>query len=130
MKLIEPAETCETAKLQMQTPVPPVQTGDKPLVPIASSWEKQFSVWFLIAFLSLASYCVISRFCVSTVQVSGRSMVPTLQDGERYLLNRLSFLYRDPIPGEVVVIRDPGHSDMAVKRIVAGPSDTIVFKAG
>ncbi len=136
MKLIEPAEPCETAKMRMEPAAPepmpqePVLTGKKPLPSNAISWEKQFSIWLLIAFLSVASYCMISRFCVSTVQVSGRSMVPTLQDGERYLLNRLSFLYRDPLPGEVVVIRDPGHSDMAVKRIVAGPSDTISFTAG
>src|SRR6185295_8700981 len=96
----------------------------------APSWEQQVFLWFMIALLSLASYALISHFCVTTVQVSGRSMDPTLHDGERYILNRLSFVYRDPIPGEVVVIRDPGYTDLAVKRIVAGPSDTICIKGG
>src|SRR3954466_15811605 len=97
---------------------------------VAPSWDQQWALWLLIAALSLASYGLISHFLITTVQVSGRSMLPALHDGERYILNRLSFVYRDPMPGEIVVIRDPGYTDFAVKRIVAGPSDTICIKDG
>ena len=98
--------------------------------PAKKSLEQQIMVLALLFLLSLGSYYLISRFCISTVQVSGRSMTPTLHDGERYVLNRLSYLYRDPQIGEIVVLRDPGHSDFAVKRIVAGPADCITFKNG
>ena len=46
-------------------------------------------------------------------------MVPTLNDGEGYLLNRFACLLRAPHRDEVVVIQDPGHTDLAVKRVVA-----------
>jgi signal peptidase I len=136
MKPIELAPPRETPSLQLHSHLraevlQPALTQPKKRSRLsAPSWEQQVFLWFMIAVLSLASYALISHFCVTTVQVSGRSMVPTLKDGERYILNRLSFVYRDPIPGEVVVIRDPGYTDLAVKRIVAGPSDTISFKSG
>jgi signal peptidase I len=64
------------------------------------------------------------------VIVQGRSMVPTLQDGERYLLDRWSYNYRSPERGDVVVLRDPGHPDLAIKRIVGMPGDTIHLREG
>ena len=114
--------------LEMLAP-PPVKPEKAPRL-ATPSWDQQLLLWFSIAVLSLGSYALISHFCITTVQVSGRSMLPALHDGERYILNRLSFVYRDPMAGEIVVIRDPGHSDLAVKRIVAGPSDTVAIKEG
>ncbi len=113
--------------------VKPVCTTAVDLVltePVPPKRHNALFVVALVCLLCLASYYLISRFCISSVQVSGRSMQPTLHDGERYLLNRLCYLYREPLPGEVVVIRDPGHKDFAVKRIVAGPSDRVSFEAG
>jgi len=50
-------------------------------------------------------------------------MVPTLKDGQRYFLNRLAFYWRAPARGQLVVLKDPGHEDCAVKRIVGLPGD-------
>ena len=94
------------------------------------SIEQQLLIVLAIFILSLASYYCISKFFITSVQVQGRSMVPTLFDGERYLLNRLTYQYRPPQRGEVVVIQDPGHQDFAVKRIIAGPQECISFADG
>lgn len=80
--------------------------------------------------LSLLSYYVVSRHVISAVVVQGRSMMPTLQDGDRYMLNRLTFHYRSPRRGDLVVIKDPGHQDYAVKRIVALPCESVHLKDG
>ena len=50
--------------------------------------------------------------------------------GDRYVLNRWLYYFREPRPGDLVVIHDPGHNDLAVKRIVAIPSDTLLFEDG
>ena len=57
-------------------------------------------------------------------------MLPTLRDGDRFLLNRLVYHYRQPQRGDVVVIKDPGHTDYAVKRIVGMPLDSLRLKNG
>jgi len=78
--------------------------------------------------LSVCSYFFVSSYLVSIVVVQGRSMEPTLQDGSQYLLNRFAYLCRAPERGELAVLRDPGHRDCAVKRIVALPGECVELK--
>lgn len=52
-------------------------------------------------------------------------MHPTLQSGERYILNRLTLVWRSPRRGDLVVIKDPLHGEYAVKRIVGMPEDRV-----
>lgn len=85
-------------------------------------------IWFVV--FSLLAYHLVSRYVVTAVVVQGRSMMPTLQDGDRCILNRLSYHYRDPRREELVVIRDPGHTDYAVKRLVGLPGETVQVKDG
>jgi len=79
---------------------------------------------------TLVSYGIISRYVVSAVIIKGRSMAPTLNDGDRFVLNRWLYHFRAPQRGDLVVIRDPGHNDFAVKRIVGIPADTMLFEEG
>lgn len=83
-----------------------------------------------VVLLSAVGYTFVNRFIVRAVVVEGRSMLPTLHEGEAYLLNCFSRLYREPDREELVVVRDPGHSDFAVKRVVGLPGDTVVFRHG
>ena len=87
----------------------------------ASRFRHHLLVLLTVAVLSVPAYFLVSRFVVTAVIVQGRSMMPTLKDGERYYLNRWRYLFVAPQRGDIVVIRDPGHSDFAVKRIVAQP---------
>ena len=91
---------------------------------------RPFAVFVLLAALTVFTYFLVSRYVVTAVVVQGRSMTPTLKDGERYFLNRWLYLLKAPQRGDVVVIKDPGHADFAVKRIVAGPNDRLHFKDG
>ena len=122
-------------------PVVPQQIVAAPKTPVAAPTPKaakpagplfqRYSVVLLfVALLSIPAYFLASRFVVTAVIVQGRSMMPTLKDGERYYLNRWRYLFVAPQRGDIVVIRDPGHSDFAVKRIVAQPFDWINLKNG
>lgn len=91
---------------------------------------RHFWIWLFILFLFATTYGVINRYIITSVIVQGRSMAPTLEDGERYLLNRWTYSYRAPERGDVVVLHDPGHSDLAIKRIVGIPGDSIQLKRG
>ncbi len=77
-----------------------------------------------------ASYFFISRFFLQSVQVVGQSMVPTLQDSRRYLLNRWIYYLRAPQTADIVVIRDPVDRRLSVKRIIASPGDSLYLKDG
>lgn len=89
-------------------------------------------IWTLlcVAGFSILAYFLVSRFVVTAVVIQGRSMQPTLTDGERYYLNRWRYLFANPKQGDVIVLKDPGHRDFAVKRIVAGPNDWVNLRDG
>ncbi|MBI1839609.1 MAG: signal peptidase I [Verrucomicrobia bacterium] len=92
--------------------------------------QQRFPMLMGLFLCCVASYFLASRYMVCTVIIRGRSMTPTLRDGDQYLLNRIAYLFREPKRGDLIVLRDPGHTDMAIKRIVAGPGDCIEVKDG
>jgi signal peptidase I len=117
----DPAETKKATKPKAAA-IPKV-TG--PAVVGKTLW----ALFCVIAF-SILAYFLFSRFVITAVVIQGRSMQPTLQDGERYYLNRWRYLFVAPKHGDVVVLKDPGHRDFAVKRIVAGPNDWVTLRDG
>ncbi len=80
--------------------------------------------------LAVVSYLCISHFLLEGVSVVGMSMSPTLQDSQRYLLNRWVYRFRSPRVAEVVVLRDPGDNGFSVKRVVATSGDTVYLSGG
>ena len=85
--------------------------------------------WALLVVLSIASYLFIAHFVLVSVEVVGLSMVPTLRDGDKLILNRWSLFYRCPRPGELVVLKDP-QDNFAVKRVIGGPRDIVLVRGG
>ncbi|HKQ38679.1 MAG TPA: signal peptidase I [Verrucomicrobiae bacterium] len=98
--------------------------------PARRTMKRQLIVLAILLICSLMSYGVINRWFLSTVVVQGRSMMPTLEDGDRCLLNRLRYIYSSPKRGDLVVLHDRGESDLAVKRIVALPGETVRVSRG
>jgi signal peptidase I len=91
---------------------------------------RQLLQYAAVAALAVASYFVASRCILQTVTVVGVSMVPTLRNADRYLLNRWILYLRTPHPGEVVVLRDPSANCLAVKRVVGLPGDFVFLRDG
>ena len=95
-----------------------------------SPWTRQAWIWFSIIFFSVVSYCLCNQFVITSVVVQGKSMMPTLREGDHCLLDRWTYRHQDPKRGDLVVLRDPGHTDYAVKRIVALPGESILLSDG
>lgn len=80
--------------------------------------------------LAVLAYLVFSHWVVATAIVRGDSMTPTLQDGDRCLINRFVYRVRRPRRGEVVCFRRPRDDARSIKRIVALPGEQIQIKQG
>ena len=89
---------------------------------------RQFRLLAFVVLMSVLCYYLISHFVLMMVEIRGASMSPTLFDGERYLLFRCPYFWRDPKPGEIVVIQDPEDHGLSIKRIVARPNDVIEIR--
>ena len=60
--------------------------------------------------------------------VSGESMVPTFANGEYLIVDELSYHFRDPVRGEVIIFRYPKDpSKFFIKRIIGLPGETVAI---
>jgi len=98
--------------------------------PVARSMLGQVSQCLALTVLAAGSYLLISHFFLQSVTVVGRSMVPTLDDSQHYLLNRWVYHFHAPQQSDVVVLRDPSDNGFSVKRIIATPGDSVFLKDG
>jgi signal peptidase I len=123
--------------------------------------EPWSGAWFLelalIIVVALALALGIQAFLVKPYRIPSESMEPTLNVGQRVLVNRIGNRFSDPEVGEVVVFHPPegaetdtcadpnGGQDKPrpcdspagskatvnyIKRVVAGPGDTLSIRNG
>ena len=73
----------------------------------------------------------IRYFLVQPFFVRGASMEPTFEDGEYLLIDQLSYRFREPRRGEVIVFRFPqDESQYFIKRIIGLPGDLLKMQDG
>lgn len=65
------------------------------------------------------------------VRVDGTSMVPTLQDGEFVLVNKLSYRFGDVTRGDIIVFHFPlNPQEDLIKRVIGLPGDQVKIENG
>ena len=103
--------------------------------PSQDSQDSQSVKQFFRDLLETIVLAVVLFFAINAVsarvRVDGFSMVPTLQDGEYVLVNRLA--YRNSIPerGDIIVFVSPQASSLdLIKRVIGRPGDKIRISDG
>lgn len=109
----------------------------------------------MIVALALGLALAIQAWLVKPYQIPSQSMEPTLDVGQRVLVNRFQYHFGDPGVGDVVVFHPPAGAERGtecgaphppqqacarpteeessqnfIKRIVAGPGDTLSVRNG
>ncbi|MBI2568597.1 MAG: signal peptidase I [Candidatus Schekmanbacteria bacterium] len=70
-------------------------------------------------------------FVAQPYRVDGASMLPTLEDHEMLLVNKLLYRFEDISRGDIVVFASPGNPEkMFIKRIIAVPGDVVALDHG
>ncbi len=81
--------------------------------------------------IAVVAVLLVRSFVTQPFLVSGSSMEPTFNDGNYLLIDELSYEFRDPERGEVVVFKypsDPG--SYFIKRIIGLPGETVIVRSG
>jgi signal peptidase I len=126
-----------------------------PLIPKPTTGRGAFIELVAIVALAIGLALLIQAFVVKPYQIPSESMEPTLDVGQRVLVDRVSYDFSDPDTGDIVVFHPPQGAarnqcgipnlpqDQAcpqptdqesdtnfIKRIVAGPGDRLSIEDG
>lgn len=83
----------------------------------------------LVVFLAIGS--VIYLFAIQPHKVSGCSMCPNFHTGDFILTDKVSYRFKNPERGDVVVFKNPrDNSQDFIKRIIGIPGDKVMLKDG
>lgn len=93
---------------------------------------KEIAVWICEILLTIAAAIIMVYFFGFRVSVIGPSMSPTLESGEKVLVNRFVYKLFDPKQNDLVVFQPNGNekSHYYVKRVIAVSGDTVQIKDG
>ncbi len=84
-----------------------------------------------VAAVSALVFLLTVTFIGQGFRVDGRCMEPTLRHGSRVLTEKLSYRWRQPQRGDVVVFIVPdGSNELMVKRVIALPGERIRIRDG
>ncbi|MCR4716665.1 MAG: signal peptidase I [Lachnospiraceae bacterium] len=98
----------------------------------ASRGEKTVSnlISYIIAFVVACGLAIfILKFVAFPTEVDGTSMCDTINNGERFLVEKVSYRFNDPKRYDIVVFEGPDGSDY-VKRIIGLPGEVVTVSEG
>ncbi len=77
--------------------------------------------------IAVVAVFLVRSFVAQPFLVSGSSMEPNFQNGDYLLIDELSYRFRPPERGEVIVFRYPGdHKSFYIKRVIGLPGERVV----
>ncbi|MFT8319475.1 MAG: signal peptidase I [Bacillus sp. (in: firmicutes)] len=86
----------------------------------AWEWGKALIIAVLLAF-------VIRYFLFAPIVVDGESMMPTLHNQDRMIVNKLNYKISSPERFDIIVFHAPEGKDY-IKRVIGLPGDTVEYK--
>lgn len=86
---------------------------------------KDIRVFFLMIILGIIFHMGYSYYLID-----GDSMESTFKEGEKLLVNKITYNFSTPDKGDVVVFYNPYEEEVLIKRIVALPYDSVEIIEG
>lgn len=101
---------------------------------IIKNMKQVFSFLFETIKIAVVAFLIvlpIRYFLFQPFLVKGDSMLSNFSDGDYLLIDEISFRFREPQRGEVIVFSPPhNNSTRYIKRIIGLPGETIQIQAG
>ncbi|WP_342526027.1 signal peptidase I [Chryseomicrobium sp. FSL W7-1435] len=87
-------------------------------------WEDDLKEWAIALLIGATVILLVRSFIVTTYQIDGDSMLPTLHSGDQVVVSLISSIE----PGDLVIVQYSDQKDI-VKRVIGVPGDRIEFRA-
>ena len=73
---------------------------------------------------------LIVRYVGQRTEVIGNSMVPTLQDEDQLITDKITYRFRDPERFDIIVFPHEPVNEFYIKRIIGMPGETVEIRDG
>ncbi|MEP6665345.1 MAG: signal peptidase I [Nocardioidaceae bacterium] len=80
--------------------------------------------------LAVAIAVIVGVFALEPVKIGSQSMAPTLEQGQRVWLDKMTYRWRSPRRGEIVAFHAPDSGTLTVKRVVGIAGDQVAIRDG
>lgn len=95
------------------------------------SWQGTVIETLIIIAAAFAIAMLVQTFMFRITGILQKSMLPTVDPGDRVIVNCMTYHFREPRPGEIIVVRDPQDDKKdIIKRVIAVGGDTIELTDG
>lgn len=94
---------------------------------MSSSINKELKEWAKAIAIAIILAYLIRTFLFAPFIVDGTSMMPTLENGERLIVNELQYRFGQPKRGDIIVFRYSEEQDY-IKRVIALPGEVVEVK--
>ena len=125
------ATDVEFAETSAQTEQPAVDDVGDDATRKKTHFARSFREWGLVVIIAIGAAVLMKLFVVQQFYVSGTSMITTLHNYDRVLVNKLSYELHDPNRGDVVVLEESQGAAVnrdLIKRVIALPGETIEMR--
>ncbi len=97
---------------------------------LTATWD--FISDTLVSAITVIGIVILIRFIlVSPFEVNGGSMLDTLHDGDYIIVDKITYRFKEPERGDIIVLIPPTDTDTYyVKRIIGLPGEKIEFHDG
>ena len=92
--------------------------------------KKETRSWILSIVLAVVIALSLRFFVFEFIRVDGQSMEPTLHDQEYVFMQKVTYYFKNPEYGDIVICKFPNRSETFVKRVVGVEGDTIRISDG
>lgn len=92
--------------------------------------KKEIREWAVSLAVAIVSVLLIRSFLFTIIRVDGPSMMNTLQNGDRLMVNVLTLKMDGPQRFDVVILHYPNKSEQYVKRVIGLPGETLEVRGG
>ncbi|MBU9713175.1 signal peptidase I [Bacillus tamaricis] len=90
-------------------------------------WKKEIWSWIKTVAIVLVMVSLVRAFLFTNYIVYGQSMMPTIHDGERIIVNKIGYEIGEPNRFDLVIFHATEDTDY-IKRIIGIPGDHIFYE--
>ncbi len=89
--------------------------------------SRELMEWGVAFLFAIVFAFIIHQFVFAPVLVDGESMMPTLQDQNKMIVNKMEYRFSEPDRFDIVVFHATPEKDY-IKRVIGLPGDTLEYK--